>query len=108
VRASRRNQAGSPSAPLRHRAGILRATPRPHLGTGVLAATRSGCRVTPFFSRQRRLPGTFGYATLPDGNLLQACGLRDSLGFALRHKVIRAGNLLIPHAASSRRLPGTC
>ena len=36
------------------------------------AATRSGWSVIPFFSRQRRLPGTFGYTRLPDGNLLSA------------------------------------
>ena len=35
------------------------------------------------------------HTRLPVRNLLSACGLRDSLRFAHRRKVIRAGNLLI-------------
>ena len=58
----------------------------------------------PLFFFVRLLPGTFGYTRLPDGNLLHACGLRDSQGFGNRRKVIRAGNLFMLLEGISRRL----
>jgi hypothetical protein len=73
-----------------------------------LAATRSRWSVPTFFSRRRRLPGSFGYTTLPDGNLLGARGLRRFRRFAHFAQVIRLGNLLILQTAFSRRFPRTC
>jgi hypothetical protein len=58
VRAPRRNQAGFPSALLRHRAGILRARPT-HTAALVPAATRSAVTRHPSFQPLKAVSGNF-------------------------------------------------